>query len=133
MLEKLGCDVAIADNGEEALARCNQSRFDLVLMDCQMPVLDGFLATEELRRRERARGTARIPIIALTANAMKGDRDHCLASGMDDYLAKPIVRDDLIAALLRWRPKLVEPYSALPSEMAGPNTPGVSPVPSRIK
>jgi two-component system sensor histidine kinase/response regulator len=133
MLEKLGCNVAIADDGREALARCDATRFDLVLMDCQMPVLDGFAATEELRKRERSRGTARLPIIALTANATKGDRDQCLAAGMDDHLAKPIVRDELVAALTRWRPRLVDPYPALPSTKIGPQNPGVSPVPSVVR
>jgi CheY-like chemotaxis protein len=104
MLEKLGCDVSIADDGRQALALCAASRFDLVMMDCQMPVLDGFATTEELRRRERVEGKARTPVIALTANAIQGDRDRCLAAGMDDYVAKPIVRDELIAALLRWKP-----------------------------
>jgi CheY-like chemotaxis protein len=104
MLEKLGCEVSIADDGRQALASCAATRFDLVMMDCQMPVLDGFAATEELRRRERDEGRARTPVIALTANAIQGDRDRCLAAGMDDYVAKPIVRDELVAALLRWKP-----------------------------
>jgi PAS domain S-box-containing protein len=116
LLQKLGCTVAIADNGEEALARAAQSRFDVVLMDCQMPVLDGFSATEQLRQRERDSGAARVPVIALTANAMKGDRERCLAAGMDDHVGKPIVRDDLVRALSRWTPARRGPDAPLPRQ-----------------
>jgi CheY-like chemotaxis protein len=114
LLQKLGCTVAIADNGAEALARAAQSRFDVVLMDCQMPVLDGFSATEELRQREHDSGGARVPVIALTANAMKGDRERCLAAGMDDHVGKAIVRDDLVRALSRWAPVGRGPDAPLP-------------------
>jgi CheY-like chemotaxis protein len=77
-------------SGEEALALLQRERFDLVLMDCQMPGLDGFETTMRWRDREAARGDgAHVPIIAVTANAASGDRERCLAAGMDDYLAKP--------------------------------------------
>ena len=90
-------------NGREALRALAEGAFDLILMDCQMPVMDGFQATGEIRRREAASGEgARIPVIALTANAMAGDRERCLAAGMDDYLAKPFSRFEIGAILSRW-------------------------------
>jgi CheY-like chemotaxis protein len=97
MVEKLGYAVDVVSNGREALAAWQSGRYDLILMDCQMPELDGYEATREIRRREEP-GT-RIPIIALTAHAMKdADRD-CRAAGMDEYLSKPIDRDRLEAVL----------------------------------
>ncbi|GAB6094905.1 hypothetical protein JCM14469_11570 [Desulfatiferula olefinivorans] len=91
MLGRLGHQVTIADNGKKAVDLIDQGqRFDLVLMDGQMPVMDGVHATEVIRRREADRGGDRIPIIALTANAMKGDRDRYIHAGMDDYIAKPV-------------------------------------------
>jgi two-component system sensor histidine kinase/response regulator len=98
-LEKLGCRVDVAGNGREALAAMEQLRYDLVLMDCQMPVMDGFEATAAIRARESG---ARIPIIAMTANATSEDRDRCLAAGMDDYLAKPVRPEQLRARLDHW-------------------------------
>ncbi len=87
MLRKMGCEVTVATNGVEALERFEKDLFDLVFMDCSMPVMDGYQATREMRRRQ---GTAmRTPIVAMTANAMEDDRNRCLAAGMDDYLAKP--------------------------------------------
>ena len=104
MLETLGCSVKVANNGEEAIHRDQREVFDLVLMDCQMPGIDGFQATRAIRDRERALGR-RIPIIALTANAMQGDREQCLAVGMDDYLSKPFGLGQLRAMLEKWLPK----------------------------
>jgi CheY-like chemotaxis protein len=87
ILEKLGHQVTVANNGAEALKQLEQRSFDLVLMDVQMPEMDGMAATRELRRRETKN---HIPVVAMTAHAMKGDRERCLESGMDDYLCKPI-------------------------------------------
>ena len=89
MLDALGLHSDVANNGIDALAMSERSHYDLILMDCQMPEMDGFVATAEIRAREARTGAARIPIVALTANAMQGDRERCLAAGMDDYLAKP--------------------------------------------
>jgi CheY-like chemotaxis protein len=103
MLEGLGLEVSRAGNGEEALHSVQADDFDLVLMDCQMPVMDGFAATTEIRRHELQRGRARsLPIIAITANALQGDRESCLAAGMDDYLSKPFTQQALGQTLSRW-------------------------------
>jgi signal transduction histidine kinase/DNA-binding response OmpR family regulator len=100
LLERAGCEVEVAGDGRSAVAAFSKSPFDLVLMDCHMPEMDGFEATAEIRRLE---GTAaRTPIVALTANAMEGDRQRCLAAGMDDYLTKPLRRGELEAAVERW-------------------------------
>ena len=101
ILERLGCRVAIASNGREALERCAERSFDAVFMDCQMPELDGYDATRALRERERARHT-RVPIVAMTAHALAGDREKCLEAGMDDYVTKPLRVEELRAALERW-------------------------------
>ncbi|MGE3174741.1 MAG: response regulator [Planctomycetota bacterium] len=107
LLESLGCRVDVAGDGREAVRLFAQHDFDLVFMDCQMPELDGYEATGELRRHEQERGAAgrarRTPVIALTAHVMVGDREKCLAAGMDDYLTKPILRKDLGDAIQRWR------------------------------
>jgi PAS domain S-box-containing protein len=102
LLRQEGHRVVLATNGLEALAAVEQEPFDLVLMDVQMPEMDGLRATAAIRENER--GTSRhIPILAMTAYAMKGDRERCLAEGMDDYLAKPICRTDLLDAIARLR------------------------------
>jgi CheY-like chemotaxis protein len=90
MLKRLGVEIEQAENGEEALQRLDAGPFDLVLMDCLMPRVDGFSATRRWRERERAAASGRTPIVALTANAMAEDRAKCLDAGMDDLLAKPI-------------------------------------------
>jgi CheY-like chemotaxis protein len=100
LLEKVGHRVDVAANGHETLSALALASYDLVLMDCQMPEMDGFEATRAIREAERATGT-HIPIVALTANALEGDRERCLAVGMDDYLAKPITPRALTAALAR--------------------------------
>ncbi|KWN64372.1 response regulator [Burkholderia ubonensis] len=102
MLEDTGYAVAVAENGRQALERLANERFDVVLMDCQMPLMDGFEATELLRRREAETGAPRLPVIALTANAISGDRERCIAAGMDDYLSKPFRRDVLLKLLARF-------------------------------
>ena len=103
MLDSLGVDVSCARNGEEALQAVRAGQYDVVLMDCQMPVMDGFAATGEIRRHERESGRGRkLPIIAITANALQGDRESCLAAGMDDYLSKPFTQQQLAAVMGRW-------------------------------
>jgi CheY-like chemotaxis protein len=102
MLESLGCATDTAENGWLALKAMNTATYDAVLMDCQMPVMDGFAATGEIRRREQTSGAARVPIIALTANAMEGDRERCLDAGMDDFLCKPFTQQQLATQLRRW-------------------------------
>src|ERR1051325_7043689 len=98
MLKAHGCEVEVADNGRIALEKWQRGGFDLVLMDCQMPIMDGFEATHAIRAAEGDRHT---PIVAVTANAMVGDRDRCLAAGMDDYVSKPMSKATLGAALDR--------------------------------
>ena len=100
MLSGLACQVTVANNGLEALEALKRSQFDVVLMDCQMPELDGYETTRELRRME-AGGNTHLTVIALTANALDGDRERCLAAGMDDYLPKPFKRDQLFSVLAR--------------------------------
>jgi signal transduction histidine kinase/CheY-like chemotaxis protein len=103
MLKKLHLQYEVAENGREALALLSTSNvWDLVLMDCQMPVMDGFEATKRWREQELLLGQKRIPIIALTANAMQGDEERCVAAGMDAHLAKPIHLTSLTEMLARW-------------------------------
>jgi len=102
LLAKLGCEVDVAGDGLEALARLGERRYDLVFMDCQMPRLDGYETTHRIRAL--AGPVGRVPVIALTANTMSTDRERCLACGMDDYLAKPIRMDGLRELLARWQP-----------------------------
>ncbi|WP_298619418.1 hybrid sensor histidine kinase/response regulator [uncultured Zoogloea sp.] len=104
MLRNCGCACTLAGNGEEALAILAREQFDVVLMDMQMPVMDGLTATRELRRREAAEGRPRQLVIALTANALAGDREMCIEAGMDDYVAKPVTFDALRAAFTRSMP-----------------------------
>lgn len=101
LLKHLGCTTDLAINGEEAVAKMMRGDYDLVLMDCQMPEVDGYQATRKLRQMESQQGrTRRLPIIALTANAMAEDRQRCLDAGMDDYVAKP-VNADAVRSILR--------------------------------
>jgi two-component system sensor histidine kinase/response regulator len=97
-LQKLGCTVVVAQNGLEAVQIVGTNSFDLILMDCQMPVMDGFQATAQIRNN----GRQRIPIIALTANAMDGEQERCLEAGMDDYLSKPVRLEELVKKLELW-------------------------------
>ncbi len=100
LLEKLGHEVAVAETGLEVLAKLEEHAFDLVFMDVQMPEMDGFTTTAAVRVQEEG-ANARIPIIAMTAHAMKGDRERCLEAGMDDYVSKPIHSDAINAAIKR--------------------------------
>jgi len=104
ILKRLGLSSETAHNGREALALVEIENFDAILMDCQMPEMDGFQATGAIRENERRSGRKRIPIIAMTANAMDSDRERCLAQGMDDYVAKPFTAARLGEALARWLP-----------------------------
>jgi CheY-like chemotaxis protein len=99
LLETRHCEVSIAENGREAIERACSGSYDLIFMDCQMPVLDGYRASAEIRSLENG---AHTPIVALTANNSAGDRETCLAAGMDDFLSKPILRDELDEMLQRW-------------------------------
>jgi CheY-like chemotaxis protein len=98
-LQKLGYNADVAANGLEVLVAVESKQYDIILMDCQMPDLDGYEVTKEIRRREQ--GRPGIWIIAMTANVMAGDREKCLAAGMDDYIGKPLRRAELNAALER--------------------------------
>jgi two-component system sensor histidine kinase/response regulator len=114
LLRKRGYDVSVADNGQQAVELVKQGDFDLVLMDVQMPKMDGFEATAAIRNWE-PEGGKRLPIIAVTAHAMEGDRSRCLDAGMDDYVSKPIDPEELEAAIARWTGDLAdfEPSRAL--------------------
>jgi CheY-like chemotaxis protein/nitrogen-specific signal transduction histidine kinase/HPt (histidine-containing phosphotransfer) domain-containing protein len=101
ILEGFGCNVETATNGVEALALHDQREFGIIFMDCQMPEMDGFKATAEIRQRE-TNGGRRTPIVALTASAIEGDREQCLAAGMDEYVAKPFTTEQMRAALAAW-------------------------------
>ncbi len=103
MLERIGLKATLANNGVEALQCLDEQSFDLVLMDCQMPEMDGFDATREIRKLDlKTPQQQRLPIIAMTANVMSGDRERCLETGMDDYIGKPVQRDQLATVLRKW-------------------------------
>ncbi len=121
ILAKIGHRADVAGDGEQALAALERRRYDVVLMDCQMPVLDGFEATGQLREREAA-GARRTPIIAMTANALDGDRQRCIDAGMDDYVSKPITPDSLAEVLSRWLGAGPSADSTPTPEMVDPRT-----------
>ncbi|MDR7194249.1 ATP-binding protein [Luteimonas terrae] len=129
LLSVLGITCDTASNGEAALLRMDASRYDIVLMDCQMPVMDGYTATRRWREHEAAeRSARRLPIIAMTANAMAGDRQKCLDAGMDDYLAKPVTRSELERCIYRWwdpetAPSVVEPDAPATVVVSEPMSP----------
>ena len=148
LLERLGLKVELAGNGAEALEKINAQQFELVLMDCQMPVLDGYSATRRLRERELREAVPRLPVIAMTAHAMAGDRERCLDAGMDDYLTKPLDRVLLAETLARWlnlagtppapptvrvageAPARTVPSRAVPATSASQASVAVAPLPS---
>jgi two-component system, sensor histidine kinase and response regulator len=100
MIDRIGYCVVPVDNGRIALEKLSQTDFDIILMDCQMPEVDGYMATREIRRREGS--TRHTPIIGVTAHALPGDRGRCLHAGMDDYIAKPIMPEDLAVIIDKW-------------------------------
>jgi CheY-like chemotaxis protein len=102
ILEQLGCQVDIVANGREAIELPELLTYDLVFMDCEMPEMDGFEATLEIRRRPTGR---HLPIVAMTARALPEDKEQCLAAGMDDYISKPVQREDFVTVLARWVPQ----------------------------
>ena len=116
LLAALGCEVEAVGNGQLALEKLRVQRYQAVLMDCQMPVLDGYAATGRWREEEAGNGLPRLPIIAMTANAMAGDRQRCLDAGMDDYLSKPISREGLQECLLRWCRQATVATATVPTE-----------------
>ncbi len=120
LLSVLGTHCDSATNGEAALLRMSASRYDLVLMDCQMPVMDGYTATRRWREHEAASGGRRLPIVAMTANAMAGDRQKCLDAGMDDYLAKPVTRGELERCLFHWHQISSQHPAAEPAAATAP-------------
>ncbi len=118
MLEGLGGTVEVASNGIEALRALDAQSFDLILMDCQMPHMDGYTATNEIRSRPE---TLRVPIVAMTAHALAGEREKCLAAGMDDYLSKPFSQDQLFAVLRRWLPAVRKEVQPMPAKVSPEN------------
>ena len=145
LIKMLGLDCVCADNGEIALEKLREGEFDMVLMDCQMPVKDGYRATAEWRQIEQAQSLSPLPIVAMTANAMAGDRQKCLDAGMDDYLSKPVDRrllESCIALWLQRSPRRAgQPRAALnvpapttgprPMMSSGPKPPPLAPQPGR--
>jgi CheY-like chemotaxis protein/HPt (histidine-containing phosphotransfer) domain-containing protein len=127
MLTKLGYAVDVVDNGALAVTAVASGNYALVLMDCQMPEMDGFAATDAIRRAE-THSRRHVPIIAMTANALQGDREQCLAAGMDDYIAKPIDAIRLTALLAAWLPENAGATVATPFSVASPRSgPSVTP------
>jgi CheY-like chemotaxis protein len=119
LLERRGHRVTVAADGREALELAGREEFDVVLMDVQMPELDGFAATGEIRRRERETGRRQVPIVAMTAHAMQGDRERCLAAGMDAYVSKPLRPEQFLPVVERTADRLeasalVAPAAAAP-------------------
>ncbi|MGY4562261.1 response regulator [Thermostichus sp. MS-CIW-32] len=126
-LESLGYKADVVANGQEVLDLLQQVRYDLILMDCQMPVMDGYEATRRLRQQERRSGH-RTVVIAITANAMQEDRERCLQAGMDDYLSKPVLKEDLQRLLNHWSQLIAQSAGGssnqAASEAASPSSPG---------
>jgi CheY-like chemotaxis protein len=124
MLEQIGLDVDVACDGREALDVLARGSYAAVLMDCQMPEIDGYEATRRIRRGEEQSGRPRLPVVAVTAHAMAGERERALAAGMDDYLTKPFTRDQLARIVARWlEPGGVERLAAAAAAEAAPPPP----------
>ncbi|MBF0264168.1 MAG: response regulator [Gammaproteobacteria bacterium] len=102
ILKKFGIQADFAENGQDALSLLRDIKYDLILMDCQMPVMDGYEASRQIRSKDSQVVDHNIPIVAMTANAMKGDREKCLAAGMNDYIAKPVKQEVLLRTLVKW-------------------------------
>lgn len=134
-LSKLGLGCETATDGKEALSQLQRQHFALIFMDCQMPVMDGYEATREIRRLESLRGNRRTPIVAMTANAMAGDREKCIEAGMDDYLAKPVGIDQLRHCVTSWLNKgggsSVQPGASV-GAMGEPDSPVSSVLDSKV-
>jgi signal transduction histidine kinase/DNA-binding response OmpR family regulator/HPt (histidine-containing phosphotransfer) domain-containing protein len=129
MLERLGCSVEIVENGRQAVERAFQDGLGVILMDCQMPEMDGYAAATEIRRRETVdQRPARVPIVALTAHALPGDAEKCRAAGMDDYLTKPIQSVELQRVLSRWLAQSAAPSTAQfePATSGTPSSPAAT-------
>jgi PAS domain S-box-containing protein len=123
LLTKAGIVVSVAEDGQQALDMLDRERFDGVLMDCQMPVMDGFAAARAIRQRPALRD---LPVIAMTANAMVGDRDKVITAGMNDHIAKPIIVDEMFATLARWMgPRRVSAAAGAPAAAALKALPGI--------
>ena len=116
VLRKLGCQVDLAMNGVEAIAQWKTNHYDLIFMDCQMPRMDGYEATGAIRQQESSSDKPRVPIIALTANALTGDREKCLAAGMDDYISKPFGQTRMASILKQWLPSQLHLSDQQPRE-----------------
>jgi CheY-like chemotaxis protein len=116
MLEAIGCHVDIASNGYEVLDRIESTRYDMVFMDCQMPLMDGLEATRLIRQREKQQGKPEVTIVAITAHVADDDRSRCLDAGMNDYLGKPFRMQDLSQMMEKWRIKIRTPDVAASSE-----------------
>jgi CheY-like chemotaxis protein len=108
LLTMLGCDVDVAEDGEAAHLAAAGRRYDIVFMDCHMPVMDGWEATRRIRAGEQRAGT-RTPVVALTADSLTGDRERCMAAGMDDFMTKPVNSSQLSATILRWTGRRTHP------------------------
>ncbi|OGR74296.1 MAG: hypothetical protein A2089_03920 [Elusimicrobia bacterium GWD2_63_28] len=121
-LEKLGYEADVVANGLEVLEALKRRPYDLVLMDCQMPEMDGFQATEAIRKEEA--GQRHLPVVAMTANAMQGDREKCIAAGMDGYIPKPVRLEKLAEALAKWDTPLDAAVVGELRALAGPESPG---------
>jgi CheY-like chemotaxis protein len=109
MLTRLGCEVDVAEDGAAACTAAAGMRYDMILMDCHMPVMDGFEATHRIRDEQAQHRTPRTPIVALTADALTGDRERCLQAGMDDYITKPVSSATLAAVVERWTGRKTAP------------------------